>query len=108
MDATGPVDVTGASGGSWPGNPGPFGGAGLAPPRSPWRFDDAPPSFPGRFDGNPGGSGAQDEQRYHNALMLQRLDALVKLAEEHPRRTGAALNAAMNNAVGLAYVRGGR
>jgi hypothetical protein len=107
MDVTGGDGASSGPGAPWPGNPGPFGGAGLAPPRFPWRLDDAPPRFPGRFDGDPIGSGGQDELIHHVAMLSAKLDQLIGVAKEQPERTAAGLNAAMNGVVSRAVVRGG-
>lgn len=102
MTETGPIDVTGASGGSsmppgtWQGNPGPFGGFGVGvglPPR------------PGWFDGAAGGG--QDDLVQHLRGLRADIRELINVQRDQPSKTAAGLNAALNGTAARAIVRGG-
>lgn len=90
---------SGASGGSWQGNPGPLGGFGVSGVGLP-----AGPRPVGQWGGPPpwmGGDGGE-----LNALLIGRLDELISAAHEQPWRTAAGLNAAMNGVAAHAVVKG--
>jgi TP901 family phage tail tape measure protein len=89
-----------AGGGGWQGNPGPFGGFGLA-------FNPGTMPGPvGGFNGAPPGFGRKGGGDPSTAMVIDRLDTVISTLRAQPAKNAAGMANALNGVSGTAIVRG--